>query len=191
MLFKKRTADLDTMVDHLAALGMNTKGKSLFLDSDDISSDLVLEFVQRCEADEEAFRLAEDILRFSNVYNALTVLLKLKDKALEGRILARLRDPSIFLTRYEGTSRLPSEERRRRVEKGFGFFMDYLQITEKLIVIGAHEILASRFMGFLSEGKIGKEDDKRIWLTFSLGIYNHLITLPQAIVKSKQRLRLR
>ena len=191
MFFKKRTVDEGAIVEHLASLGFNKKDKSLFLDSEDISKDLILDFLKRCEITEGAFSLGEKILRLANVHNALSVLLNLKDEILERQVLARLRDPAVFLKLYDLDTTDTQEAIRKKVERGYGLFIDNLEMSERLLVIGAHEILASRFMNFLSEGKIGKEDDQRIWLTFSLGIYNHLKTLPPAIAKAKQKLRLK
>jgi hypothetical protein len=191
MLFKRQKPDIDAIVQYLAAQGFNKAGESLFLDSQEISRDLVLDFVKACKTTEHAFRFAEDVLRFANLYNALVVFLRLKDKALEEQILARLSDPALFLSLYEPKSNEPKTEHRSAVGKGFGLFLENLEISERLIMIGAHEILAARFMHFVSNGNIGKEDDTRIWLIFSLGIYNHLQTLPQTIARSKQKLRLK
>lgn len=191
MFFKRQTIDEDTVVEHLASLGINKKGESLFLDSEEISSDLVLEFLSKCTKTEKTFRFAENVLRFANVHNALSVLLNLRDKALETQILARLKDPTLFLRLYQVNADASPEALQGVVEQGYSLFIDNLEISERLIIIGANEILASRFMNFLSDGKIGREDDQRIWLTFALGIYNHLKTLPPAISKAKQKLRLK
>jgi hypothetical protein len=191
MLFRKQKMDVGTIVEHLGSLGVNQDGESLFLDSDEISKDMVLDFVKECQRSEHAFRFAEDVLRFANAYNALSVLLKLKDGALEGQILARLKDPAFFLTRCKPNGQASRQELQESVEKGFALFIENLEISERLIVIGANEILASRFMNFVSNGRIGKEDDKRIWLAFSLGIYNHLQALRQAVARSKEKLRLK
>ena len=142
MFFRKQPKDIDTIVERLASMGIEKNGKSLFLDSEDISSDLVLDFVKKCGLTEYAFRLAEDVLRFSNVYNTLTVLLQLKDKTLEKQILAKLREPSLFLARYEPKPNFSREETLNHVAKGFGFFMDHLEFSERFLVIGANEILA-------------------------------------------------
>lgn len=191
MLFKKREKDVGTVVEHLASLGIDRDGEGLFLDSDEISKDMVLDFVKACQMSEHAFRFAEDVLRFANTYNALSVLLNLRDGALEGQILARLRDPAFFLERYKPNDQASRQELQEAVEKGFRLFMENLEISERLIVIGANEILASRFMNFVSGGRIGKEDDKRIWLAFSLVIYNHLQALRQAVARSKEKLGLK
>ena len=191
MFFKRRTIDEDTIVEHLASLGINKKGQSLFLDSEEISRDLILDFLTNCTKTEKTFRFAENVLRLANAHNAISVLLNLKDNGLERHILARLRDPSLFLRRYGLDTKDSQKKIREEVERGYGLFIDNLEISERLIVIGAHEILASRFMNYLSDGKIGKEDDQKIWLAFALGIYNHLKTLPPAITKAKQKLRLK
>lgn len=191
MLFGKQKTDIGAIVEQLALLGMNLDGKSLFLDSEAISEDLVLDFVKTCETTEQAFRFAEDVLRFTNAYNAIAVLLNLKDKVLEGQILARLRDPTLFLKRYKPIVGASGERFHDILERGYGLFLDNLDLSERLIVIGANEVLASRFMNLLSNGRIGKEDDQRIWLTFSLGIYNHLQTLRQSVSRAKKKLRLK
>ena len=191
MFFKKRKIDEVTVVEHLASLAMNKNGESLFLDSEEISGDLILAFLKICGKTEEIFRFAENILRFANVYNAVSVLLKLKDKGLEGRLLNMLRDPALFLKLHSANIHESQVDLQGMVVNGYGLFIDNLEISERLIVIGANEILASRFMNFLSDGVIGKEDDKTIWLAFSLGIYNHLTRLPQAIAKAKKKLGLK
>jgi hypothetical protein len=182
---------MDAIVGHFASLGMNKDGKSLFLDSEVISRDLVLEFIRACDMTEGAFRFSEDVLRFTNAYNALAVLLNLKDTLLEEHILARLKDPTLFLGLYKVPLDTSGETIDDIVERGFMLFLDNVALSERLIAIGANEILASRFMNLLSSGRIGKEDDTKIWLAFSLGIYNHLQVLRRAVAKSKKRLGLK
>lgn len=190
MLFKRRKQDFPTVVHDLASLGVKRHNGSCFLGNEAISEDLVLDFLKACETTERAFRFAEKVLLFACAFNALAVLLQLKDKALEAKILSILRQPSFFL-KLHGLQEDPSRETLTlAVEKGYGLFIDNLELSERLIVIGANEVLASRFMNFLSDGRIGKEDDNTIWLIFSLGIYNHMKPLPQAIAKAKRKLGL-
>lgn len=190
MIFRKQKT-LGHIVEHLAYLGMNRDGRSLFLDSEEISRDLVLDFIKTCNMTEEAFRFSEDVLRFTSAYNAIAVLLSLKDKALEGRILAILRDPAFFLEHYNPSGGAFGKEFHDLLERGYRLFLDNVVLSERLIAIGANEILASRFMNLLSNSRIGKEDDTKIWLVFSLGIYNHFQTLRQAVARAKKKLALR
>jgi hypothetical protein len=194
MFFKKKKKDLGDIVKHLALLRMNYQGKSMFLENEEIETAAIEGFLKRCGKPAHYFKLAEDILRFANTYHALVVYLKLKDKVLEKEILENLRDAGVFTknARLDMTSEENTRQRTREyVETGFSLLMDNLSLSEREITIGAHEILATRFMNFVSDGRLGIEDDKPAWLAFSFAIYQDLNRLPQDIVKAKRKLGLK
>ena len=194
MFFKKKKKDTATIVKHLSLLRVSRDGKSLFLENDAIETDAVLGFMEKCGISHHRFKMAEDILRFANAYNALVVLLRLKNNALEQEILENLRTPSVFL-KNSGRHNAPDDsivkENLAFIEKGFAMLMDNLSLSEREINVGANEMLAARFMNFLSEGRLGVEDDKPAWLAFGFAIYQDLNRLPQEIERAKRKLGLK
>jgi hypothetical protein len=194
MFFKKRKQkDVPAIVRALASLGLNRDGKSMFLENEDIASDTVAGFVQKCRLSRDRFNVAENILRLTNVCNASVVFLNLKDKSLEESICKGLRDPGLFLDVYPlepGLSPKEVEIRMVFVDRGFSLLMDNLFLSQKEITIGAHEMLAARFMNFLSDGNLGTEDDRETWLALGFAIYQDLSRLPEEIAKVKKKLDL-
>jgi hypothetical protein len=194
MFFKKhKQKDVTTVVKALAALGLNRAGKSMFLENDDVAGDTITGFIEKCGLTQEQFNLAENILRLTNVSNACIVLLNLKNKSFEEMIYRELRNPGLFLEMYPPQPGLPHREieiRKAFVDKGFSLLMDNLFLSHREITIGAHEMLAARFMNLLSDGTLGAEDDADAWLALGFAIYQDLIRLPEEIAKVKKKLAL-
>jgi hypothetical protein len=194
MFFKKhKQKDVTTVVKALAALGLNRAGKSMFLENDDVAGDTIAGFIEKCGLTQEQFNLAENILRLTNVSNACIVLLNLEDKSFEEMIYRELRNPGLFLEMYPPQPGLPHREieiRKAFVDKGFSLLMDNLFLSHREITIGAHEMLAARFMNLLSDGTLGAEDDADAWLALGFAIYQDLIRLPEEIAQVKKKLAL-
>jgi hypothetical protein len=194
MFFKKRKQkDVPAIVRALASLGLNRDGKSMLLENEDIASDTVAAFIHKCGLSKGQFNMAEKILRLTNVSNASIVLLDLKDKSLEETICKKLRDPGLFLDVYPLEPGLSHEEvqmLKAFVDRGFSLLTENLFLSQKEITIGAHEMLAARFMNFLSDGNLGTEDDTETWLALGFAIYQDLSRLPEEIAKVKKKLDL-
>ncbi len=194
MFFKKRKQkDIPAIVKALASLGLNRDGKSMFLENDDVDADTVAGFIDKCGLSRERFNMAENILRLTNVCNASIVFLNLEDKFLQESICKGLREPGLFLDVYpleRGLSHEETEMLKAFVDRGFSLLMDNLFLSQKEITIGAHEMLAARFMNFLSDGNLGTEDDTETWLALGFAIYQDLSRLPEEIAKVKRKLDL-
>ena len=194
MFFKKQKKDTDIIVRDLALLRMNRHGKSMLLENEHIETEAVTQFVKQCGISFHRFRLAEDILRFAIVYNALSVHLDLKDKKLEEEILNKLREAHVFLKTWgldQASQRKRIEGDLAFVETGFTLLMDNLAISKRELKIGANEMLATRFIHFISNGNLGMEDDKPAWLAIAFAIYQDLDRLPEDISKAKRKLGLK
>jgi len=194
MFFKKRKQkDIPAIVKTLASLGFNRDRKSMFLENDDVDADTVAGFIDKCGLSKGQFNMAEKILRLTNVYNASIVFLNLEDKFLEESICKGLRDPGLFLDVYPLEPGLSHEEvqmLKAFVDRGFSLLTENLFLSQKEITIGAHEMLAARFMNFLSDGNLGTEDDTETWLALGFAIYQDLSRLPEEIAKVKKKLDL-
>jgi hypothetical protein len=184
----------DKKLHTLSLTGINSEGKSIFLSETPESNQIIImNFIRMHDISMEFFVLCENILRFTNFYNALRATLNLQDKDLELEIFTELRDPEFFIKRYE-LDRGQSEEGLKALEniiqEGFTSLIDELHVPKESIFSTSPGILAEKFMIFASEGECKKDDDINAFRVFSLVIADHLERNSKAIKKQKKLLAL-
>ncbi len=179
----KKQKDIENILHTLSLSGINHEGKSIFLsETPESNQRIIMNFMRMHDISMDFFVLCENILRFTNFYNALRATLNLQDKNLELDIFTRLRDPEFFIKRYELD--------RGEFEEGFTSFIDELHIAKESIFAMAPGVLAEKFMIFASEGECTKDDDSNAFNVFSLVIADHLERNSKAIEKQKKLLAL-
>ena len=188
------TQNLDCIIEGLAILGANLDGKSMFLEANQTSDRIVMDFLKKYAISDSFFSLVENVLRFTNAFNCLCAMLDLKDKGLEIEILTRLKDPEILIKNYGYDKILIEGEEstaRHLIETLYAFFIDDLDLPEKKLIFISQEMLTQKFMDILSRGQSLPNEDWQAWLVFSTCILADLNSLPEAILRTKKELGLK
>ena len=188
------TQNLDCIIGGLAVLGANLDGKSMFLEANQTSDRIVMDFLKKYAISDSFFNLVENVLRFTNAFNCLCAMLDLKDKGFEIEILTRLKDPEILIKNYGYDKILIEGEEstaRHLIETLYAFFIDDLDLPEKKVIFISQEMLTQKFMDILSRGQSSLNEDWQAWLVFSTCILADLNSLPEAILRMKKELGLK
>lgn len=173
-------------------LGLNTTGKSIFIDNvPPHAATVVRQFINDNNIHMEYFMCCECILRLSNVYNVMKIVLNLDDKQLQSDILSRLRNPDYFLNQYNFSPSICSSDQngtiKAIVEAGYRTFIDNLETP----IFRAHEELAESFMHFTSHLSGSMYKHFEAYTVFTMSILSDIGTLPEYISKAKRTLDLK
>ena len=187
--------DLDNIVMGFAVLGFNLNDRSFFLGASERADEIILNFLKQYDIPTDLFCHLENMLTFTNAYNALRVFLDLQDKDLEKEILSRLRDPIFYMRIYDLEKRMPKP--KYDILKGIvgSFFLsliDNINIEEgPAYLVSSPEKVTERFLDFLTNGKYKRHVDLQAWFVFYMTILSDLSSLPEAIYKVKKELSLK
>ena len=77
----EKQKDIENILHTLSLSGFNLEGKSIFLsETPEANQNIVMNFMRMHDISMDFFVLCENILRFTNFYNALRATLNLQDK---------------------------------------------------------------------------------------------------------------
>ena len=189
--------DLDNIVMGFAVLGFNLNDRSFFLGAGESADDIILNFLKQYNIPTDLFCHFENMLTFTNAYNALRVFIDLQDKALEKEILSRLRDPNFYMRIYDFEKRMPKPKYDILKEIIGSFFISLIDDIDINIeegpayLVSSPEKITERFLDFLTNGKYERHVDLRAWFVFYMTILADLSSLPEAIYKVKKQLSLK